>query len=146
MRFTWTLRGKLCDDICSKISEKCFGINYQYRICSTIRLISPELAQVFVHRKLRHFNKNRIGFPGLPFDYFQTGSYRLIYIHVDNHFHTRHEYDTIRGTLNLNISSSFMFSFVFKCVSPLPITTLKLFATYRDNEYFKGRLHSPYRT
>lgn len=117
-------------------------------MCSTIKLISTELAQVFVHRKLRHFNKNRIGFPGLPFDYFQTGSYRLaaIYIHVDNRFHTRHEYDTIRGTLNLNISSSFIFSFVFKCVSPLPITTLKLFATYRDNEYFKGRLHSPYRT
>lgn len=110
-------------------------------MCSTIKLISTELAQVFVHRKLRHFNKNRIGFPGLPFDYFQTGSYRLaaIYIHVDNRFHTRHEYDTIRGTLNLNIS-------FFKCVSPLPITTLKLFATYRDNEYFKGRLHSPYRT
>lgn len=102
----------------------------------------------FVHRKLRHFNKNRIGFPGLPFDYFQTGSYRLaaIDIHVDNRFHTRHEYDTIRGTLNLNIYSSFIFSFVSKCVSPLPIMTLKLFATYRDNEYFKGRLHSPYRT
>lgn len=102
----------------------------------------------FVHRKLRHFNKNKSGFPGLPFDYFQTGSYRLAAkdIHVDNRFHTRHEYDTIRGTLNLNIYSSFIFSFVFKCVSPLPIMTLKLFATYRDNEYFKGRLHSPYRT
>lgn len=102
----------------------------------------------FVHRKLRHFNKNRIGFPGLPFDYFQTGSYRLAAkdIHVDNRFHTRHEYDTIQGTLNLNIYSSFIFSFVSKCVSPLPIMTLKLFATYRDNEYFKGRLHSPYRT
>lgn len=103
----------------------------------------------FVHRKLRHFNKNRIGFPGLPFDYiFRPGvTDLLLQTYMQTTVFTQDMNMTpFWGPSTLNIYSSFIFSFVSKCVSPLPIMTLKLFATYRDNEYFKGKLHSPYRT
>lgn len=52
------IRGKKSADICSNMSEDFFfffGIKYLFTVCSEIRLISLELAQFFVRRKLQIF-------------------------------------------------------------------------------------------